>query len=123
MSQGGGTMIKLLALGVLLCSSATLADITEIKITSFRQMGRWPENRGAELCGYVKFTNEKAVQVTVTVDPASSPGQYNTLVDLKGNFCVAISTYDGRAEARARSLLSESVVEVTTSATLEMKKP
>lgn len=99
-------MKLILATCLFLFSFQALAEITEIKVTSFRSLSNGVYDRGAEICGYVKAKDEKLIQIIVTVDPRQNPASYSGLTDPKGNFCLVVSTYTGNATVAALAPLS-----------------
>lgn len=99
-------------MSVLMGSAALAAEqpaqTLNVTITSFYRVGG-PQDPSAELCGAVSVAGANAaslpnglIPVTVTVDPdTQKPGSYTVLADRKGNFCVFVSTFSGRADAEA----------------------
>lgn len=80
-----------------------LAEITDVSIISFRPAGDRRLTGMADLCGHVKFKDEKLVIAKIKVD---RDAEYYSIVGENGNFCETVLTYYGRAEVSARSIIS-----------------
>ena len=90
-------LLSILSL-IFMGSSSFATDLTtEVKITSFTYLNN---TRLAELCGNVINQKSSPTFIQITVDPrGKSPVNYNTLAGKNGQFCIAVITYTGEAEA------------------------
>ena len=93
-------------LAFILCAFPAFAEITGIKVLSFKAIGNYPYDKSSEICGFANFTDEKLVQILITVVPKGNPASYSTLADPKVNFCAVVATYTGQASVSAVSQIS-----------------
>lgn len=83
---------------IFISGSSSAADLTaEIKINSFTYISN---TRLAELCGQVINAKTSPTFIQIAVDPRGKhPVNYNTLAGKDGQFCIAVITYTGEADA------------------------
>lgn len=87
----------------LVCLMASLSSFAAtVKITSFNYVRTNADAYQAplaELCGVVEGAASMTFVKVVVDYKSSKPGNYNTVVDSDGKFCLAVVTYRGTAEA------------------------
>lgn len=99
-------MKLLIALAVTFASVSLFAENSEnqrkLKIDSFVYVENGSfDNKSAELCGHVTGNVHVHDRVTVSSDPQTkAPGNYTTLLDAEGKFCVIVRTLSGKASAK-----------------------
>jgi hypothetical protein len=98
-------MKKFIGFAILVFSFASMA--ASVKVTSFNYVRNQNDlyHPLAELCGLVEGATASPSFVQVLVDPKSkTPGSYNTVAGKDGKFCVAVITFNGKADV---SLMNE----------------